>query len=106
MGFNYDEGIKAYNNLTKKEKKTFLYELQIELIKFPLMYDIYPLDLERFDGIVFECYLWVDDLTKTELFRSLEIVRRAMVFLSLFATDKLHLDMETPESFDKKAGVG
>ena len=106
LGFQEEKVVKAFNKLTKKEKADFFNNLQSELVKFPIRFVINPPTLDRLDSVFFDHHVYLEDLTKTKLFNSIELVRRCMVFLSLFATNRLQIDMTSPNTSDNKAGVG
>ncbi len=97
--------VEMFNKMTKKELDDFIFDLEVELIKFPIMYDIYAETLQRVDGIVIYDNLYAEDLTKTEFIHSLERVRRAMYFVSLFGMDRLHGDRDPSESLKRTSGV-
>jgi hypothetical protein len=105
LGFQEEKVVKAFTKLSKKEKREFFFDLQTNLAKFPIGYTINPNTLERLDSVVFSHTVYVEDLTKTALMESIDLIRRSMHFTSVFATNKLEIDLTSPNTSDSKAGV-
>ena len=104
-GFHDVKSVKAFSKLTKKQRLGFFYDLETELLKFPIAYDIEPDTFEKLDAITFYHRVYLEDLTKSEFFNSLYLITRCKNFTRLFVTNKLDLDMDAPDTDDRKAGV-
>jgi len=79
--------------------------LETELLKFPIGYTLEPDTLDKLDSITFDHRVYLEDLTKTTFFDSLELIRRCKIFTRLFAIKRLDIDMTAPDTYDPKAGV-
>ena len=94
-----ESGNDAFKKLSDEEKNEFFTDLQIHLLKFPISFTIYPQTLDALESIVFHHAVFLEDLTKTALIESLDVIRRSMSLVRIFSIHRVGPDTPKPDYY-------
>jgi hypothetical protein len=97
--FSMESGNDAFKKLSDEEKREFFTDLRIHLLQFPIGYTFYPETLDALQSVVVNQIVYLEDLTKTALIESLDVIRRSMALVRVFSTHRLNLDVPKPDYY-------
>ncbi len=101
IAFRAQEFQSAFPKLTIQERSDFMFSLQMGLAQFPIVFTIEPetiwdnnkiLDLMKIkdlDKVTLNHYVFIDDITKTSLFNSMDTIRRSILVMGIITENKV-----------------